>query len=66
MRLLLKQINQHSAEYWSAADLPSLLGYTQWRSFEKAIRKAVTSCEQSGNEPTHHFGQRTNRSPETP
>jgi len=41
----LKQINQHGAEYWSARDLQSLLGYTQWRSFEKAIQKAVTSCE---------------------
>ena len=53
----LKQINQHGAEYWSARDLQSLLGYTQWRSFEKAIQKAVTSCEQSGNEPAHHFAR---------
>ena len=30
----LKQINQHGAEYWSAHDLQSLLGYTQWRSFK--------------------------------
>jgi len=57
----LRQVNQHAAEYWSARDLQKLLGYTQWRSFEKAIQKAVTSCEQSGNEPTHHFA-RANRS----
>jgi DNA-damage-inducible protein D len=23
--------------------------------FEDAITRAVTSCKQSGNEPTHHF-----------
>lgn len=47
----LKRENQHGAEFWSARDLQTRLGYSQWRSFEKAI----TSCEQSGNEPDHHF-----------
>ena len=51
----LKRTNQHGAEFWSARDLQSLLGYTQWRRFEGAIQKAITSCEQSGNEPAHHF-----------
>lgn len=51
----LKQSNQHGAEFWSARDLQPLLGYTQWRRFEGAIQKAITSCEQSGNEPAHHF-----------
>jgi DNA-damage-inducible protein D len=51
----LKQANQHRAEFWSARDLQPLLGYTQWRRFEGAIQKAITSCEQSGNEPAHHF-----------
>ena len=54
----LKHTNEHGAEYWSARDLQPLLGYNQWRSFEKAIRKAITSCEQSGNDPDHHFAQR--------
>jgi DNA-damage-inducible protein D len=51
----LKKVNDFGAEYWSARDLQPLLGYSQWRRFENAIKKAVTSCEQSGNEPTHHF-----------
>ena len=50
-----KQITPHGAEYWSARELQPLLGYTQWRRFEGAIQKAITSCEQSGNEPAHHF-----------
>jgi len=51
----LKQINQFGAEYWSARDLQPMLGYTQWRRFEDAIKRAITSCQQSGNEPGHHF-----------
>ena len=53
----LKQQNAHGAEYWSARDLQSLLGYNHWRSFEKAIAKAVTSCHQSGNDSEHHFAR---------
>lgn len=51
----LKKINEHGAEYWSARELQPLLGYTQWRRFEDAIKRAITSCEQSGNEPENHF-----------
>ena len=51
----LKKRNEHGAEYWSARDLQPLLGYGQWRRFEDAIKRAITSCKQSGNEPAHHF-----------
>jgi DNA-damage-inducible protein D len=51
----LKRTNQFGAEYWSARDLQPLLGYTQWRRFEDAIKRAITSCQQSGNDPGHHF-----------
>ena len=51
----LKKVNDYDAEYWSARDLQPLLGYSQWRRFENAIKKAITSCEQSGNDPDHHF-----------
>ncbi len=58
----LKKTNDFGAEYWSARDLQPLLGYNHWRSFENAVKKAITSCEQSGNDPDHHFA-RANRSP---
>jgi DNA-damage-inducible protein D len=32
-----------------------LLGYSQWRRFEEAVQRAITSCRQSGNEPNYHF-----------
>lgn len=51
----LKKINEHGAEYWSARDLQPLLGYEQWRGFENAIQKAITSCKQSGNKSEYHF-----------
>ena len=51
----LKQVNQHGAEYWAARNLQPNLGYDQWRRFEDAIKRAITSCAQSGNDPGHHF-----------
>ncbi len=51
----LKQLNPHGAEYWSARDLQTLLGYSQWRRFEEAIKRATVSCETSGNSPENHF-----------
>jgi DNA-damage-inducible protein D len=51
----LRKVNEHGAGYWSARDIQPLLGYTQWRRFEDSIKRAVTSCKQSGNEPLHHF-----------
>ncbi|MGB5072459.1 MAG: DNA damage-inducible protein D [Flavobacteriales bacterium] len=51
----LKRMNGHGAEYWSARDLQPLLGYAQWRRFEEAVKRAMTSCEESGNQPENHF-----------
>jgi hypothetical protein len=51
----LKQSNDHEAEFWSARDLQPLLGYSQWRRFEDAIKRAIISCVQSGNNPGYHF-----------
>lgn len=51
----LKHFNQHGAEYWNARELQPLLGYSQWRRFEDAIKRAMISCEKSGNNPAYHF-----------
>ncbi len=50
-----KQVTKHGAEYWSARALQPLLGYSQWRRFEQAIDRAITSCKNSGNPSEHHF-----------
>ena len=46
---------EEQIEFWYARDLMKLLGYTEWRNFEKAILRAVESCRTSQIEPTHHF-----------
>ena len=51
----LKKLNPHGVEYWSARDLQACLGYTEWRKFKNAIKKAIKSSEQSGNDPSHHI-----------
>lgn len=51
----LRKTNEHGAEYWSARDLQPHLGYSQWRRFEDAIKRAMISCEQSGNAVKNHF-----------
>jgi len=51
----LRRLTEHGAEVWSARDLQPHLGYTEWRNFAKAIKRAIKSCAGSGNEPSHHF-----------
>ncbi len=42
-------------ECWSARELQTILGYTQWRNFVNAIEKAKITCESSGNKASDHF-----------
>ena len=42
-------------EYWSARELQKVLGYTEWRNFQKSIDKARESCRNSSVEIKNHF-----------
>lgn len=46
-------------EYWYARDLMSLLGYERWENFDKAIHRAMESCEASGIAVSDHFREVT-------
>lgn len=46
-------------EFWYARDLMKLLGYTRWENFEKAIGRAVISCETAQIEVLDHFREVT-------
>jgi DNA-damage-inducible protein D len=57
VRQLHGDFEKTGLEFWLARDLQVLLGYTQWRSFEAVIEKAITSCINAGYEPGDHFAQ---------
>jgi len=42
-------------EYWLARELQRLLGYTQWRNFERVVADAKVACEQAGAQADDHF-----------
>lgn len=46
-------------EYWYARDLMPLLGYERWENFDKAICRAMESCETSGINASDHFREVT-------
>ncbi len=33
------------------------MGYSQWRSFEQVVEKAILACHNSGYEPGDHFAR---------
>ncbi len=48
-----------NVEFWYARQLMPLLGYERWENFDKAISRAMESCEASGIEVTDHFREVT-------
>lgn len=50
-----RQIDEYGNEYWTARILAKILDYTDFRNFEKAIKKARAACENSGQNIPDHF-----------
>ena len=46
-------------EFWHARELMPLLGYERWENFDKAVSRAMESCETSGIEVSDHFREVT-------
>ena len=42
-------------EYWLARELQVLLGYTQWRNFERVVDAARIACDSAGGCVADHF-----------
>lgn len=53
----LRHEDDSGVEFWYARELMDLLGYTQWRNFEEAIKRAMESCETSKTPVQNHFAE---------
>jgi len=49
------QTTENGIEFWFARDIQHLLGYSEWRNFNKVVVKSKTSCEASDNNISDHF-----------
>ena len=56
---IIHQNEELDIEFWFARELMPLLGYERWENFEKAINRALMSCETSGIEVSDHFREVT-------
>jgi len=50
-----KHQTKEGVDFWYARDLQKLLEYTEWRNFEKIVKKAQKSCRNSGVPVQDHF-----------
>lgn len=53
--LVIHSDENANIEFWYARELMSLLGYERWNNFEKAVSRAMDSCESGGIEVSDHF-----------
>ena len=51
----IKNTDENGVEYWTARDLSKVLGYSEYRFFLPAARKAWNACKESGQNPNDHF-----------
>lgn len=51
----IRHIDEQENEYWEARELMKLLGYKEWRNFEKIIYKAMIACNNSKNTIVYDF-----------
>lgn len=51
----IRHVDSSWAEYWSARELQTILGYGKWERFEWAINRAIESCRNSNHKPEEHF-----------
>ena len=57
--LIIHDVDDTNIEFWYARELMTLLGYERWENFDKAVSRAMESCETSGVEVSDHFREVT-------
>lgn len=58
--LIIHNDEKANIEFWYARELMPLLGYERWENFNKAIYRAIESCNTSGITVSDHFREVTN------
>lgn len=61
--LAIQVTEEEKIEFWYARDLMKLLGYSRWENFEKAIERAIESCETAQIKALDHFREVTKMIP---
>lgn len=56
---IVHETDEFNVEFWYARELMALLGYERWENFEKAVKRAMDSCETYGNRVFDHFREVT-------
>ncbi len=51
----IKKFDENGVEYWTARELMSVLGYSNWQNFEAVVIKAQKACVSSRQFPQDHF-----------
>lgn len=51
----IKHVDEDGVEFWYARELQTILGYSEWRNFNKVIEKAKISCESSNYKVSSEF-----------
>ena len=57
--LAIRVTEEEKIEFWYARDLMKLLGYSRWENFEKALTRAMESCETAKIKVSDHFREVT-------
>lgn len=51
----IRRLDQQGNEYWFATELLSLLGYKSWHRTKDTVKRAIASCQNSGQVVSTHF-----------
>lgn len=50
-------LDDNGVEYWFAREIQEVFGYTQWRNFEEAMKRAMVSMDTSETPVQDHFAE---------
>lgn len=48
---------ENGVEFWFAREVMPVFGYSQWRRFEEAVKRAMVSAETNGTPVQNHFAE---------